>query len=277
MLRRDAHHLQIGTSPGIVVRDRPGLHHLLLALDGLHDLPWLAAQVPELDAPVHVVLRELTAAGAVVDAGTWRTSRSVAEARHLAATGRDPHLLLRRSRLRVSLHHDGGTGDLTAMTSAALADGGVTVTKDLDADLVVVMSTGEPARDALEEAVRCRVRHLLVRVEESRALVGPLVTPGVTPCLRCHDLHRSTWDPGWAALVPQFGRRSTAHNPPALGAVLPLLVAGEIAEIVLTVADDPAGHPALDVTCLGPGIADRRTWAAGFHHQCSCALLPTAR
>ncbi|MGJ9423847.1 hypothetical protein [Aeromicrobium sp. CF3.5] len=276
VLRRDARHLQVGTSPGIIVRDRPGLHRLLLLLDGLHDSAWWAEQVPDLDAPVHTVLSELTAAGAIVDASSWRPARAVAEARHLAATGRHPDALARRARLRVSLHHDGGTGDLAALTAAVLVDAGVTPTEDLDADLVILMCTGEPARAVVEEAVRCRVRHLLVRVEESRAQIGPLVTPGVTPCLGCHDLHRSVWDPGWGALVPQFGRRATAHNPPALGAVLPHIVVGEIVQVVLVVADQPSAHPALDVTCLGPGTADRRTWAASFHHRCSCALLPAA-
>ncbi len=259
------------------MRDRPGLHHLLLSLDGLHDAAWWDQQVPDLEAPAQTVLAELITAGAVVDASAWRRERSVAEARFLATTGRHPESLARRERLRVSLQHDGGTGDLAALARAVLLDAGVTPTEDLDADLTVVMCTGEPSRAAVEEIVRSRVRHLLVRVEGSRAQIGPLVTPGVTPCLTCHDLHRTVWDPGWGALVPQFGRRATAHNPPALGAVLPLLVVGDIAEIVLAVADDPSIFPALDVTCLGPGTADRRTWSAGFHHRCSCALLPAAR
>lgn len=258
------------------MRDQPGLHGLLLALDGLHDPEWLATQVPDLNSSVHAVLAELTAVGAVVDASSWRPARSVAEARHLTSIGSDPGVLALRSRLRVSLHHDGGTRDLAALTAAVLTGAGVTPTDDLDSDLVVLMCTGEPSRATVEEAVRCRVRHLLVRVEESRAHIGPLVTPGLTPCLGCHDLHRTGWDPGWAALMPQFGRRATAHNPAALGAVLPHIVVGEIAQVVLVVADQPSVHPALEVTTLGPDIADRRVSSANFHHQCSCALLPAA-
>lgn len=277
VLRRDSTHLQIGTSPGVIVRDRPGLHHLLLAMDGLHDPDDLAEHVQDLDVPIRAVLADLTAVGAIVDAGAWRSSRTIAEARHLVATDRDPGVLTQRSRLRVSLHHDGGTIDLANLTASVLTDAGVNLTSDSDSDLAIVMSAGEPSRTALDEAVRCGVRHLLVRVEESRAHIGPLVSPGRTPCLGCHDLHRSTWDPGWSALVPQFGRRATGHNPPALGAILPHVVVGEIAAIVLLVADDPSAHPTLDVATLGPNITDRRTASSRFHHRCSCALLPPAR
>lgn len=277
VLRRDAAHLQIGTLPGIIVRDQPGLHHLLLALDGLHDSAWLGEHVPDLQSPIHTVLADLVAVGAVVDASSWRHARAVAEARHLVATDRDANVLALRSRLHVSLHHDGGTNELAALTVSVLTDAGVSPTNALDSDLAIVMCTGEPSRATLEEAVRCRVRHLLVRVEESRAHIGPLVSPGHTPCLGCHDLHRSTWDPGWSALVPQFGHRSAGHNPPALGAILPHLVVSEIAQAVLLVADAPSVHPRLDVTSLGPNIADRQASPSSFHHRCSCTLLPPAR
>lgn len=277
VLRRDARHLQIGTSPGIIVRDQPGLHRLLLALDGLHDSAWLAEHVPDLTGPIEVVLADLAAVGAVLDAGSWRGARAVDEARHLAATDQDPDVLTVRSQLRVSLHHDGGTRDLAALTASVLTDAGVAPTTDLESDLAVVMCTGEPSRAALEEAVRCRVSHLLVRVEESRAHVGPLVIPGHTPCVGCHDLHRSAWDPGWSALVPQFGHRAAGHNPPALGAILPHLVVSDVARIVLLISDDPSAHPMLDVTSLGPDITDRRSVASAFHHRCPCTLLPPAR
>lgn len=276
VLRRDAQHLQIGTSPGTVVRDRPGLHRLLLAMDGLHDPAWLAAEIPELTTPIRELLAELTAAGVVVDAGRWGPAHAVPESRHLSATGRDPGLVARRALLRVALVHDSGNGDLADLTDAVLRSAGVLPTRDLDPDLVVLICTGEPSRSALEETVRQRVPHLVVRVEEDRAHVGPLVSPGRTPCIGCHDLHRSTWDRAWTALLPQFGRRSAGHNPPALGAVLPHVVVAEIAQVVLLVADRTVAHPAVDVTTIGPGVGDRLTTSAGFHPRCSCALLPPA-
>ena len=48
------------------------------------------------------------------------------------------------------------------------------------------------------------VPHLLVRVRDGAGLVGPLVMPGVTSCLRCADLHRSDRDAAWPAVAAQL-------------------------------------------------------------------------
>ena len=49
-----------------------------------------------------------------------------------------------------------------------------------------------------------RVPHLPVRVRDGTGLVGPLVIPGVTSCLRCADLHRSDRDAAWPAVAAQL-------------------------------------------------------------------------
>jgi nicotinamidase-related amidase len=41
-------------------------------------------------------------------------------------------------------------------------------------------------------------------VRDGTGLVGPLVIPGVTSCLRCADLHRSDRDAAWPALAAQL-------------------------------------------------------------------------
>ena len=60
LLRRDATHLQVGTSPGIVIDDRPGLRSFLRFLDGVRDVERLRVlartDVPELEADVDDVL-----------------------------------------------------------------------------------------------------------------------------------------------------------------------------------------------------------------------------
>lgn len=48
------------------------------------------------------------------------------------------------------------------------------------------------------------IAHLPVRVRDGTGLVGPLVIPGVTSCLRCADLHRSDRDPAWPAIAAQL-------------------------------------------------------------------------
>lgn len=274
VLRRDARHLQVGTSPGTVVADRPGLHRLLLALDGLHGSTWLADRVPEV-GDVDEALAPLVAVGVVVDAGAW-DARHLEEARHLSLSGRDPGLLASRRRLHVWLHADPGTRDLMDTVGVVLDAAGVSRRHPHDADLLVIASSGEPPRAIFAEAVHRQVPHLAVRVEEDRVHVGPFVAPGTSPCLGCHDLHRIDWDPAWAALIPQFGARGAQHNPPALGAVLRHVAAAEIAAGIIAVADgDPTQHAA-SVLAIGPGLDDRHRWPLAFHHRCLCALLPAA-
>ena len=56
----------------------------------------------------------------------------------------------------------------------------------------------------LRDLHAARMPHLPVRVRDGAGLVGPLVLPGVTSCLRCADLHRSDRDAGWPAVAAQL-------------------------------------------------------------------------
>ena len=64
-----------------------------------------------------------------------------------------------------------------------------------------------PIRGCCATCTPPRIPHLPVRVRDGAGLVGPLVMPGVTSCLRCADLHRSDRD---AALAR--GRRAAARH-----------------------------------------------------------------
>ena len=134
LLRRDATNLQVGTSPGVVIADRPGLLALLRLLDGSRDVERLPASpcatIPELTAPVADVLRELRSAGVVFDASRWSAPHRRgldAEARHADLGGDDPAAARatgRRSGL--AFHTDAGSSQLAEITQAVLADAGVT-------------------------------------------------------------------------------------------------------------------------------------------------------
>ena len=77
----------------------------------------------------------------------------------------------------------------------------------------VVCGVGEPPRTRLDQRVSEGVTHLLLRFVEGRALVGPLVVPGATACLRCLDLHRADADPAWPLLVEQYSRFTRQDRP----------------------------------------------------------------
>ncbi len=172
LLRRDAHHLQVGTSPGIVIDDRPGLRSFLRLLDGVRDLDRLRglarAEVPELVDDVDDVLRPLLASGAVVDAS---------------------RLHVRRPRLRVALHDDASSRPLSRAIAHALTDLGMRSLDAPDPDLLLVVSCGEPSRAVFDQARLRSITHMTVVLDEDRVRIGPLVIPGATPCLTCLDLH----------------------------------------------------------------------------------------
>lgn len=275
VLRRDASHLQVGTSPGVVVSDRPGLHRLLLAIDGVHGPDWLAAQIPELADDMPVLLEHLAAVGVVLD-GAHCDGRRPEEARHLALTERDPADARLRHRLQVSLHADPGTRQLLDAAGHVLEEAGVQRSTNDDADVLVIASTGEPARGPFVQAVQRRIPHLTVRLDEAVVRIGPFVVPGTSACLGCEDLHRIDWDPAWAALLPQFGHRAAQHNLPAPGAVLRHVAAAEIAAGIVAVADRQRPMHAGVMVTVGPGLGVRHVRPVEFHHRCPCALLPRA-
>lgn len=251
MLRRDTVHLQVGTSPGVVIHDRPGLYPFLRGLDGSRDLISLRRHVardyPDLGADVLDVLAPLVAAGAVVDASP-----------------------VARPRLHIAVSHDGPS------TPFAHTVGSLLTAVDLDLvpepDLSVLISTGEPPRAPAANAVQMGLSHLMVMVDGDRVRVGPLVIPGQTPCLDCLDLHRAAWDAAWPALVPQFGRSLPYALPPLTEHAAATAIAGECLDIAL-------GKPprtASEVVTVQPDRTLHTTTTTRFHPRCACSLLSVA-
>jgi hypothetical protein len=223
LLRRDAAHLQIGTTPGVVVPDRPGLLAFLRLLDGVRDLDRLRrlvlTEVPELGVDPVEVLRPLMAAGAVVDASVLRP---------------------RPLRLTVATHVDPAAHRFGVLVRDALADVGVRELDSPDPDLLLVVSCGEPARSVFTAAAQQSVSHLPVVLDDDRVRVGPLVRPGLTPCLGCLDLTRADWDPAWPVLLHQLGRPGHLAAPAVVDPVVLHVAAAEVAAEVRALA---AGRP----------------------------------
>jgi hypothetical protein len=262
LLRRDATHLQIGTSPGIVIADRPGLVPLLRLLDGVRDIARLEAivpvSVPELDASPSALLTELRAAGAVVDATTLV----------------DVHR--RRSGLQVGFDAMSGTENLVAATCAALSSAGITELASTEPDLLVVVSYGESPRSVYERASLLGIDHLPVVLDEDRVRIGPLVRPGRTPCVSCHDLQRTDWDPAWPALLLQLGWRPPLLRFSALDPLTSHAAAVEVAAEALAHLDGRPPRTIGRCLLLGPRHDERTSWPVAFHHRCACDLLTAA-
>jgi hypothetical protein len=135
---------------------------------------------------------------------------------------------------------------------------------------LVVLARPWAASDPVAAAwSRAGVPHLVATVRGATGVVGPLVVPGVTSCLRCADLHRRDADPGWPHLAAQL---TAVEAPPSGATITCLLTAVTAAVQVLAYLDGTAAPVAVDATLeLGPPdlLPRLRHWTA--HPECGCA------
>jgi bacteriocin biosynthesis cyclodehydratase domain-containing protein len=100
-------------------------------------------------------------------------------------------------------------------------------------DLAVLTVAISPAE--LAALMRDRVPHLAVRAEEAIGVVGPLVYPGRSACLRCLDLAKAARDPAWPKILAQA---TLAAGPvPACDTVLAAATAALAAAQALALLD----------------------------------------
>ncbi|HEV2781390.1 MAG TPA: hypothetical protein VGX25_18565 [Actinophytocola sp.] len=74
-------------------------------------------------------------------------------------------------------------------------------------DLVVLTDAVVPDPDLVGVLIADAVPHLAVHVRDGVGVVGPLVVPGLTSCLRCADLCRSQVDQCWPRIAAQLAGR----------------------------------------------------------------------
>lgn len=139
-------------------------------------------------------------------------------------------------------------------------------------DLVVLASTDGDTRERARHLVLDGTAHLLVEVRDTTGVVGPLVLPGRTPCLRCLELTRCDLDPAWPALAAQLSAASAPQE--ACDGPLALAVAAQGAMQVLAMVDATTEPAALGGT-LEMALPDwrwrRRSWP--LHPDCGCVGL----
>ncbi|GAA2755593.1 ThiF family adenylyltransferase [Actinopolymorpha rutila] len=139
-------------------------------------------------------------------------------------------------------------------------------------DLAVLAPDEEPDRNLADALVRAGVPHLVVRMREGRAILGPFVLPGTSSCVRCHDLHRTARDPRWPDILAQTV--GAPSGVPACDVVLATAVAGHAVLHVLAFIDGgrpPSVDATLEMT-VPHGTIRRRSWST--HPACGCNWDP---
>ncbi len=132
---------------------------------------------------------------------------------------------------------------------------------------LVVLATDAQSDEVQARAlVGDRVPHLAVRAGEARGVIGPLVLPGRSSCLHCHDLARCALDPGFARV--RLARRHTVPVPPTvLATSVAAIAAGQALEFLDTrlppITVDGTLELGLDVWRVR-----RRSWQR--HRDCFC-------
>jgi len=115
-----------------------------------------------------------------------------------------------------------GEGALARALAASLTGAGLKVvratsgpgdTHDRERLAIVAEASIEPDRALTAQLAAAGVPHLVVRLDPSRAVVGPLVIPGRTACLRCLDLAACQFDPTWPRILAQLCRQAPPTEP----------------------------------------------------------------
>jgi bacteriocin biosynthesis cyclodehydratase domain-containing protein len=190
-------------------------------------------------------------------------------------------ILERRAQARVNLDRFGnGAGEPAAADLRRLLVGaGLGVVRDSGtagrSDLGVLVGVGEPHRERADRWVRDGIPHLVVRLTEGHALVGPFVVPGQTACLRCIDAHHTDADSSWPLLVEQYARLTNQDRadgvPEPVDSLLASLAVAWAARDIASYAE--GRHP----SCLSRTIrfdarltaVESRSWLR--HPACGCA------
>ncbi|GAA1001504.1 hypothetical protein GCM10009551_073660 [Nocardiopsis tropica] len=158
-----------------------------------------------------------------------------------------------------------------------------------DVDLVLLTDALSPDPVLVRRLMHGRVPHLPVVVRDGAGVIGPLVLPGATACLRCLDHTRTDADPGWPTLACQLFGRSGRATPQVLR-MTAAVAALQVEAVAVGGSSDPADAPAdaggdTAVQGDGPavlgctlevercGIAVRR-WL--MHPSCGCGRASAA-
>ncbi|MGE5290443.1 MAG: ThiF family adenylyltransferase [Micromonosporaceae bacterium] len=134
----------------------------------------------------------------------------------------------------------------------------------------IAVLTEDRDQQLAENLMAKGIPHLVATAGEAVGVVGPLVIPGRTACLRCLDLTRRDRDPAWPLIVAQLAARRPLTT--ACDAVLATAVAAHAAGQVLAFIDRIGPGPAVTNGTLELVLPDwrwrRRTWP--IHFECGC-------
>ncbi len=282
VLWRSATSVQLGDD---VVITRVGREEVewMTGLDGLRTAAELTDDLPLPVIEARRLLRAMRAAGALDDAARlpnavrwarrWDRDATISRYAGLLDTVRDldhaHEAMDARDRMRVHLI---GTGELADHLRTALHAAGLAECHGSPPTVAVLADAPHPDVPAHADHTGLDLPHLHIGIHGARAVIGPLVVPGLTSCLRCAHLHRRDADPSWPLLAVQWAHAAASAGGPTVDPLLARLAA-DLAALHLRswsdYPDDPErwGDRAVEVG-LPDGTAVRQ--ARPPHPLCGC-------
>ncbi|HEU5110618.1 MAG TPA: hypothetical protein VFT95_18920, partial [Micromonosporaceae bacterium] len=143
-------------------------------------------------------------------------------------------------------------------------------------DLVLLTDAVVPDPELVARLTGSRMTHLSAHLRDGIGVVGPLVIPGLTSCLRCADLLRAQADGCWPGIATQLAGRPQLADLACTQATAAFAVAQALA-ILTALRWSPSAHvrPATwNATVeIDPGAAatHHRGWPP--HPSCPCREL----
>lgn len=202
--------------------------------------------------------------------GTARIGPAIADILVAAGVGRVCGPAVARAGAHNPAAEAGGWGRPSAAASGIEISGPAqdAVGKSPPPSLAVLTQRLPP--EQVDRLIRGRLPHLAVSATEAIGVVGPLVLPGRSACLRCLDFTRTDYDPAWPLILAQL--RGRQPDPPACDAALTAAVAAQAAAQALAFLDRSPEPPAAVNGTLEMELPGwqwrRRTWPP--HRACIC-------
>ncbi|MFI9509503.1 hypothetical protein [Nocardia sp. NPDC052566] len=265
VLVRPSGEVQLGWDPDDALLLRPaGLSTetvlaFLRLLDGLQTVPqiiWRAGEFHIDPVRAHALLVEIGAAG-------------------LLEYPDDPPRGLRAVRVH-------GFGPLSDAVAAGLRRTGLRPIRSRGADvaagkadLVVLTDALVPDPRLVNELLLHRIPHLPVRIRNNKGMVGPLVLPGETSCLRCTDLTRADYDAAWPHLAAQLLDRVGYASPAGIAATSALALTQLETIAACSTAREPTTLNTTVELHLDSHLIELRRWPR--HPACGCEHLTRRR
>ncbi|GAA4546686.1 TOMM precursor leader peptide-binding protein [Amycolatopsis samaneae] len=137
-------------------------------------------------------------------------------------------------------------------------------------ELVLLTDAVVPAPEVVDELMTAGTPHLPVRVRDGTGIVGPLVVPGRTSCLRCADLHRTDLEPCWPRIASQLAGRDQHPDLGAVQCTAALAVAQAMRLLSPSETPPPVWNATLEIDAFD-GKVRRRTWVP--HPRCPCGAV----